>query len=137
MNARGLDNDEFVLVASLDLCSALDVVDTKLLLKRWKIIGLYSDIISLIEFWLCKRYYFVSIDENNFCLFDLLLGTVQGSILDPILYVIFVSPIFVLELLFSFADNTYAPKSSKNLTEAIKGIEKYLEAITQWFDNLV
>jgi hypothetical protein len=39
---------------------------------------------------------------------------------------------FDLELLLSFADSPYVPKSSKNLTEAIKDLEKSLEAITQW-----
>ncbi len=49
----------------------------------------------------------IFIDGDNSCLFDFLLGIVQGSILGPILNIIIVPPMFDLKLLFSFADNKY------------------------------
>jgi hypothetical protein len=52
MIVRALDSNEHVLLASLDFSSANDVVDINILLRRPKIIGLLSDIISLIEDWL-------------------------------------------------------------------------------------
>ena len=39
-------------MASLDLSSAFDVVNTALLIKRLRIIGLPNDVITLIEIWL-------------------------------------------------------------------------------------
>jgi hypothetical protein len=51
MMSRVLEDDNFVLVSSLDLSSALDVVNIQLLLKRLKIIGLPSDVIDQIEIW--------------------------------------------------------------------------------------
>jgi hypothetical protein len=47
--ARALDNEEFALLASLELSSGFDVVDVRLLIKRLKIFGLPSDVIELIE----------------------------------------------------------------------------------------
>jgi hypothetical protein len=44
MISRSLDNDEFVLVSSLDLSSAFDVVNIDLLIKRLVILGLPDDI---------------------------------------------------------------------------------------------
>jgi hypothetical protein len=84
MISRALDNDEYVLLSSLDLSVALDLVDIKLLLKRLKIIGLPRDIVNLNSEWLNLRSYYVDIDGNNSYLYDLLLRTVQGSILGPI-----------------------------------------------------
>jgi hypothetical protein len=92
--ACALDNDEFALLASLDLSSAFDVVDIRLHIKRLKVFGLPFDVIELIEVWLQDRMYYVSLDGQNLVLYDLLLGTVQGSILGTFLYAMFVSPMF-------------------------------------------
>ena len=46
-------------MASLDLSSAFDVVNTALLLKRLRIIGLPEDVIKLIELWLKERTFYV------------------------------------------------------------------------------
>ena len=52
MIARAFDDDQYGMVASLDLSSAFDVVDIDLLLKLLKIIGLPNDVVDLIEEWL-------------------------------------------------------------------------------------
>jgi hypothetical protein len=77
--ARAVENDDYILVASLDLSSAFDVVNVELLLKRMRIIGLPDDVIELVNVWLCERLYYVSIGGENSCMFDLLLGAVQHS----------------------------------------------------------
>ena len=130
--ARALDGDEYVLVASLDLSSAFDLVNIDLLIKRLKIVGLPDDLLALIEVWLRDRFFYVSIDGVNSILYDLLLGTIQGSILGPILYAIFVAPMFDLESLLSFTDDSYVTKWNKSISELIKDMEKSLEAITKW-----
>ena len=58
-------------------------------------------------------------------------GTVQGSILGPILYAIFVSPIFDLEKMSNYADDNYVIKWN-NKIEALIDMQKSLEAITKW-----
>jgi hypothetical protein len=83
-------------LASIDLTAAFDLVDTRLLVKHLKIIGLPSDIIRLIELWLTLRSFYVSIDSINSLVIDLGGGTIQGSILGPILYAIYVSPLYDL-----------------------------------------
>ena len=42
--AHALDDEEYVLLASLDLSSAFDLVNLELLLKTLKIIGLPTDV---------------------------------------------------------------------------------------------
>ena len=130
--ARALDEDKYVLVASLDLSSAFDVVDINLLILRLKRIGLPEDVVQLISEWLKDRFYFVSIDGENSILYDLLLGTVQGSILGPVLYAIFVSPLFDIEPLLAFADDSYIMRENSNINELIEDLQKSLEAITKW-----
>jgi hypothetical protein len=72
----------------------------------------------------------VDIDGDNFCLFDLLLGTVQGSIIGPILYAINVSPMFNKFYLFAFASDMFVLKFNKSLPELIESMEKN-QAITK------
>jgi hypothetical protein len=55
------------------------------LLKRLKIIGLSSDVTSLIEIWFRNRCYYVAMNGTNSLLCKLLLGTAQGSIIGPVL----------------------------------------------------
>jgi hypothetical protein len=65
MIARALDEDKMVLLASLDLSEAFDIVNVGLLLKRLRILGLPRDIFDLIEVWLRNRMYYVSVDGVN------------------------------------------------------------------------
>ncbi len=53
--ARALDDDNYVMVASLDQSSAFDLENIKLLIKRLTIIGLPNNVIQLIKVWLKHR----------------------------------------------------------------------------------
>ena len=130
--ARALDEDKFVLLSSLDLSAAFDIVNIDLLLKRLTIIGLPCDVINLISVWLKERSYYVSIDGINSVMFDLLLETVQGSILGPVLYAIFVSPIFDIDFALAFADDNFIPKINTCKIDLVKDMEKSLTAVTKW-----
>jgi hypothetical protein len=46
--ARAINCDDYVLLSSLDLSSAFNVVSINLLLKRIEIMGLPSDVVGLI-----------------------------------------------------------------------------------------
>ena len=130
--ARSLDDDNFALMASLDLSSAFDVVDVKLLLERLQILGIPDDLVTLLGRWLKHRYFYVSMDGNNSFVHSSRVGTVQGSILGPILYAIFVSPLFDLAKLTLFADDNYVIKWNKSLTELIVDMKATIELITKW-----
>ncbi len=130
--ARALEEDEMVLLASLDLSAAFDLVNIDLLIKRLEIVGLPQDVIELITVWLKNRSFYVCIDNQVSTMYDLLLGTVQGSILGPILYAIFVSPLFDICELSSFADDIYIPRCGGDVVILTNDMEKEIEAITKW-----
>jgi hypothetical protein len=62
-------------------------------------LGLLHDIVDLAEVRLKDRSFYISIDGTNSVLLDLLIGTVQGLILGPVLCANFVSPLFDIKLL--------------------------------------
>ena len=86
-------------MASLDLSAAFDVVNVGLLIKRMEIIGLPKDITSLVEIWLTERFFYVEVDGVTSKLVVTWFGIIQGSILGPILYALFISPLFSVEKL--------------------------------------
>ena len=59
-------------------------------------------------------------------------GTIQGSRLGPILYAIFVSPLFDLEKMSNYADDNFIIRYNTNVVIFIDDMEKSLEAITKW-----
>ena len=63
---------------------------------------------------------------------ELVCGTVQGSILGPIIYAIYVSPLFDLHNLTNFADDNFIIRWSSHMPELISDLERSLEAITKW-----
>ena len=56
----------------------------------------------------------------------------QGSILGPILYAIFVSPLFDLEKLVKFADDNFAVRWAKSIGEVKTKMEKSLDITIKW-----
>ena len=133
--ARALDEGNIALMASLDLSSAFDVVNVRLLLKRMRLLGLPEDIVSLCGNWLSNRFFYVSIGGINSIIHTLDVGTVQGSILGPILYAIFVSPLFDLAKMTKFADDNFIIRFSRFLPQLIIDMQKTLEMIIKWLKD--
>jgi hypothetical protein len=100
------------------------------LLKKLGILGLQEDVVIPIEVWVRDISYYLSIGGTNSVLFDLLLGTIHGSLLGSRLYAIYVSPLFGFEPISAYADSI--PRWNKSNELLIADTEKSLEAITKW-----
>ena len=133
--AHATDNNNYVLMASLDLSAAFDLVNVRLLIKRLKIIGFPIDLISMIEIWLSNRKFYVEI--NGLCsdIFSSTDGTIQGSVLGPILYAIFVSPLFDLTEITNFADDNFVLEFNTNINQLVIDLEMKLEMIVKWLKD--
>ena len=133
--ARALDSNKYTIMASLDLSSAFDIVNIELLLKRLKITGLPEDVINLIEIWLTDRCYYVTAKGVNSYIRVSNIGTIQGSILGPFLYAIYVAPIQDLYEITMFADDNYPLSSNQDLNTLINEFEAKLTLISKWLTD--
>ena len=129
--AYHLDINEYVSIASLDLSAAFDIVNTATIIKRIETIGIPNNIIRLLKTWLKNRSYYMSVNGVNLLVVNLTCGTIQGYILEPLFYAIYVSPLFDLTPLTNFADDNFAIKWSKAIPELTENLQPDLEMITK------
>ena len=122
-------------MVSLDLSAAFDVVNVHLLMERLTVLGLPDDILSLIEIWLKERMYYVEIDGKVSKFYNITHETIQGSILGPILYAIYVSPLFDITNLSNFADDNYALTWNKNIENTIALMSDKLQLVINWLTD--
>ena len=62
---------------------------------------------TLLKDWLCERKFYVDINGNHSTLHSDDYGTIQGSVLGPVLFSIFIRPIYKIEDLTTYADDNY------------------------------
>jgi hypothetical protein len=133
--SRKMDENKFAAMASLDLSAAFDLVDLDLLSKRIRIMGLPDDIRDLLKIWLENRFYYVQANGFNSIMKQTNVGTVQGSILGPILYALFIKPLYDIEKITTFADDNYVVSWSTKKENALEILRKKLEKILKWLKD--
>jgi hypothetical protein len=94
-----------------------------------------TDLINLIEVWLTERKFYVEVDGVCSRIYESNDGTIQGSVLGPILYAIFVSPLFDLTNLTNFADDNFIIEFNSQIKALIADLEMKLEMIVKWLKD--
>ena len=92
-------------------------------MKRLTIIGLPSDLLTLIRVWLTDRAYYVTVKGKKSMFINLTHSKIQGSILGPFLYSIYVSQLFHIANLTNLAGDNCALSWSNNINDLIRNME--------------
>lgn len=133
-----LNNKQTVLNIQIDLRKAFDAVDHQILLEKLHCYGIRGKQLDWFRNYLSNRHQYVSIKGGESSLKSINTGVPQGSILGPILFLIFINDLpkcsnFFVPTLFA-DDSTFSAKIS-NYDESIQFINEELENIRNWTIN--
>ena len=130
-----LDNGYGVDVIFLDFSKAFDTVPHKRLLFKLKSFGIEGSLLSWITDFLNKRRQFVSVRGSTSDCYDVLSGVPQGSVLGPILFILYVNdlPDVVFSEIKMFADDTKIYNRIINTEDCLQ-LQEDLDNLQEWSD---
>jgi len=127
-------------VCLLDISKAFDCINHDILLKKLHYYGLSKPMINLIKSYLTDRKQYMDIEGTKSPILPQCnIGVPQGSILGPLLFIIYINDVaftgknstnFHITL---FADDTGTLQASETMTKLSKDLSEHLEKLNDWF----
>ena len=120
-----MDEQKVSILTLLDLSAAFDTIDHEILISRLEYVyGVSGKALSWIESYLKGRVQRITIQGVQSCPAPLIYGVPQGSVLGPVLFVLYMSPLCDVILSHAiiphaYSDDTQLRKSAK-ITNAIE-----------------
>ena len=143
---ENIDSGKITILTALDMSTAFDTLDHITLFHRLQhTFGLSGYVISWIRSYLTDRLSFVKIDSSSSPSTNIFTGVPQGSILGPLIFVLFISPFAnvinsdqssqnSIVSFHQYADDTqlYIGTNSSTLTSQIASIESCSQRVHDW-----
>lgn len=133
---EGFEEGKFTAVALCDLSKAFDCISHDLLLKKLEIYGFRGLPFSFIQSYLCERYQCVEVDGVLSDLIAIKHGVPQGSVLGPLLFVIYINDLYfnlLPERCYLYADDTSLLCTGTDKTDLLIQLDLFLAKAESWF----
>ena len=133
-----MDSGRLTGAVSLDLSKAFDTVDHNLLLHKLKSVGLSDDTLNWFQSYLTNRKQRTSVGDALSVAAPITVGVPQGSILGPLLFLIYVNDLPSCQLaseIILYADDTVIYYSSTNQSDLESKLNSDLATISNWFSR--
>lgn len=133
-----LDKGQPSLCMFVDLAKAFDTVDHSQLLGVLEDFGFRGEVLGLFESYLSSRQQLVQIGDQRSETRFVKCGVPQGTILGPVLFIIYVNSLFSLETcgeVISFADDTSVFYTSDTWSSLREMVEADFGMVVDWFSH--
>lgn len=130
------NNDQYTLGLFIDLSKAFDTVDHNILLTKLENYGVRDSNLHWFRSYLTNRKQRVELDKETSTEQKIKCGVPQGSILGPLLFILYVNDIYKTSAILKFilfADDTNIFFSNHNINELFRIINRELTLIEEWF----
>ena len=133
---KSLEKGEKVLGLYLDLKKAFDTVDRKILLDKLYFLGIRGNLHNILKSYLENRTQCVEINNSISDLMEINLGVPQGSILGPVLFLIYINDlpnISDVANFYLFADDTAIIVKGNSYVDLQYKVNTIIPQIMRWF----
>jgi Reverse transcriptase (RNA-dependent DNA polymerase) len=129
-----LNNKKHIAAIFIDMRKAFDVLNHDTLAGKLKNIGIDGPVLKLIISYLAGRNFRVRLNNNESNVFDAAQGVPQGSILGPLLFIIFMNDLFphIKCRIFIFADDIVILFCHENFDMCQRMIQSNFDILTEW-----
>ena len=122
----------------MDLSKAYDCLPHDLLIAKLQAYGLDLNGFCLMYSYLDGRHQRVKIGSHRITAKRIKIGVLQGSVLGPLLFNIFINDLFLIRLdseTCNFADDNTIYSWGLDLYEIVTNLESDLRRLLKWFTN--
>jgi len=136
---KSLSNRNYVAAIFFDLAKAFDSLDRNILLAKLENYGIRGSMYNWFKSYLSNRKQFVSLNDIQSPLSDINYGVPQGSVLGPLLFLIFINDIGKIPNLEAkpkiFADDTNMFIHGKDLPKLTELCQISIDKIFYWLTS--